>query len=337
MSISLLLSGLLTLVSLNCENLFDCRHDSLKNDYEWLPEGSNRWTQTRYWHKLNNIGREILACGEQWGEISVENADFSVKNGQKSNENDPKTAWRLPDLVALCEVENDSVLHDLTKRSLLRNARYEYVMTDSPDLRGIDVALLYSPFTFRLLSHHAIRIEPLKDMRPTRDILYVSGQVVSGDTLHVFLVHAPSRSGGEHLTQPHRLQVANRLCEAVDSVFQLHKEAKILVAGDFNDYAENKSLRRIEESGLTEVSRHATGRNGALATYRFQGEWGSLDHIFASPTMAEQLHECYIFDAPFLLEEDETHGGVKPRRNFLGSRYLRGFSDHLPLVARFKL
>lgn len=322
MSISLFLSSLLTLVSLNCENLFDCRHDSLKNDIEWTPEGDNRWTRTRYWHKLNNIGREILACGDRLPEISDE----------KSTEK----AWRLPDLVALCEVENDSVLHDLTKRSLLRNARYEYVMTESPDLRGIDVALLYSPFTFRPIRHHAIRIEPLKDMRPTRDILYVCGQVVSGDTLHVFVVHAPSRSGGEAVTQPHRLQVANRLVEAVDSVFQLHPEAKILVAGDFNDYAENKSIRRIEES-LIDISRNATGRNGAKATYRFQGEWGALDHIFASKAMTDRVAECYIFDAPFLLEEDETYGGVKPRRNYLGMRYLRGFSDHLPLVARFKL
>ena len=322
MTISLFLSSLLTLVSLNCENLFDCRHDSLKNDIEWTPEGDNRWTRARYWHKLNNIGREILACGDRLPEIS--------------DEKSPEKAWRLPDLVALCEVENDSVLHDLTKRSLLRNARYEYVMTESPDLRGIDVALLYSPFTFRPISHHAIRIEPLKDMRPTRDILYVCGQVVSGDTLHVFVVHAPSRSGGEAVTQPHRLQVASRLVESVDSVFQLHPEAKILVAGDFNDYAENKSIRRIEES-LIDISRNATGRNGAKATYRFQGEWGSLDHIFASKAMADRVAECYIFDAPFLLEEDETYGGVRPRRNYLGMRYLKGFSDHLPLVARFRL
>ena len=343
MTISLFLSSLLTLVSLNCENLFDCRHDSLKNDIEWTPEGDNRWTRARYWHKLNNIGREILACGDRLPEISDEKTpkspESSTENSRKSSQNAEKSsekAWRLPDLVALCEVENDSVLHDLTKRSLLRNARYEYVMTESPDLRGIDVALLYSPFTFRPIRHHAIRIEPLKDMRPTRDILYVCGQVVSGDTLHVFVVHAPSRSGGEAVTQPHRLQVANRLVEAVDSVFQRHPEAKILVAGDFNDYAENKSIRRIEES-LIDISRNATGRNGAKATYRFQGEWGSLDHIFASKAMADRVAECYIFDAPFLLEDDETYGGVRPRRNYNGPRYLRGFSDHLPLVARFRL
>lgn len=319
--ISLLLSSLLTLVTLNCENLFDCQHDSLKNDYEWTPEGANRWTTTRYWHKMNNIGREILACGSP----------------SATHEKDGDAAWRLPDLVALTEVENDTVMRDLTRRSLLRNAHYEYLMTESPDQRGIDVALLYSPFTFRPLGHRSLGITPPKDARPTRDILYVSGLVVTGDTLHVFVVHAPSRTGGEHLTRPYRLLVAERLVEAVDSVYQLHPEAKILVAGDFNAYTGDKSIVRIEEGGLSDVSRDATGSNGAQGTYRFQGEWGSLDHVFASPKMAESLHECYVFDAPFLLEDDESYGGLRPRRNYNGPRYQRGFSDHLPLVARFRL
>ena len=242
----------------------------------------------------------------------------------------------MPDLVALCEVENDSVLFDLSKRSLLRNAKYEYVMTNSPDPRGIDVALLYSPFSFRLLHHHALHVEPLKDMHPTRNILYVAGLLASGDTLHVFVVHAPSRSGGEVLTRPHRMQVARRLTAAIDSLHMLSPNANILVAGDFNDYSRDKSIRYLEESGLTEVSKQAQGSNGARGTYRFQGEWGSLDHIFASPTMTNRLVECIIFDAPFLLEDDEAYGGRKPRRNFLGPRYMQGFSDHLPLVARFR-
>src|SRR3712207_5686087 len=99
---------------------------------------------------------------------------------------------------------NDSVLTDLTKKSLLRNARYEYVMTDSPDERGIDVALLYSPFSFRLITSYPIRIDLLPDMKPTRDILYASGEIITGDTLHVFVVHAPSRSGGAKLSEPYR-------------------------------------------------------------------------------------------------------------------------------------
>jgi hypothetical protein len=86
-----------------------------------------------------------------------------------------------------------------------------------------------------------------------------------------------------------------------------------------------------------ELSRSACGRHGARGTYRYLGEWGSLDHIFASPAFASRLSECFIFDAPFLLESDDTYGGMKPRRNYLGPRYQHGFSDHLPLVARFRL
>ncbi|MBQ6033690.1 MAG: endonuclease, partial [Prevotella sp.] len=168
-----LLLGIITFVELNCENLFDTRHDKLKQDQEYLADGVRHWNRHRYWDKVNHIAKEIISCGDQ------------------------AMGWQLPDFVALCEVENDSVMRDLTQRSSLRNAGYQYVMTDSPDERGIDVALLYSPFSFRLLHSHAIRIEPLKKMRPTRDILYATGTLVNGDTLHVMVVHAPSRFNGE--------------------------------------------------------------------------------------------------------------------------------------------
>lgn len=125
MFLALLLSSLLTFVELNCENLFDTRHDSLKNDMEFTPEGSYHWTRTRYWRKLNNLAKELVALGEK---------------GNKE--------WEIPDLVAMCEVENDTVMTDLTKRSLLRLAGYEYLMTSSPDERGIDVALMYLPSSF---------------------------------------------------------------------------------------------------------------------------------------------------------------------------------------------
>jgi endonuclease/exonuclease/phosphatase family metal-dependent hydrolase len=314
---SLLLTGLLTLVSLNCENLFDCQHDSLKNDLEWTPEGTNHWTRTRYWHKLNNIGREILACGEL------------TNSGWDGSEGD----FQLPDLVALCEVENDSVLFDLSKRSLLRNAKYEYVMTNSPDPRGIDVALLYSPFSFRLLHHHSLHVEPLKDMHPTRNILYVTGLLASGDTLHVFVVHAPSRFGGEKHSRPNRQIVADRVMGVVR---QLSAEAKVIIAGDFNDGATDPALRFLEDNGLHNVTAKATGSHGAKATYRYQGVWQSIDHVFVSPVLLNSVEQSFINDAPFLLEEDKKYGGVKPLRTYNGYRYQRGFSDHLPLVVRFR-
>lgn len=313
MTLSMLLISLFTFVELNCENLFDCRHDSLKNDTEFLPDGAYHWTRTRYWQKLDRIGQTILSCG--------------VK----------EQTWQLPDMVALCEVENDSVLHDLTRRSLLRNARYDYVMTNSPDERGIDVALMYSPYSFRLIGSHSVRVKPIKGMRPTRDILYASGVTASGDTLHVIVAHLPSRRGGEKYSRPFRMMAARQMAAVIDSIYnKVSAEAKIIVAGDFNDYSNSESMQLLCSKRMIGVSKGAKGHNGAKGTYRYQGLWGSLDHILVSIPLADIATECYVNDAEFLIERDEKYGGVKPRRNYLGPRYLNGFSDHLPLVARFQ-
>ena len=298
----------LTIVELNTENLFDTRHDTLKNDYEFLPDSPRHWTRTKYWQKLNRIGQTIIACGED------------------------SSGWTLPDIVGLCEVENDSVLFDLTRRSLLRKARYEYVMTASNDARGIDVALLYSPFSFRLIKADTIRVIPMKEMRPTRDILYVEGEIESGDTLHVFLLHAPSRMGGELYSRPFRKHVMEQLCNVIDSLRSQYVEPKLLVMGDFNDYADSPSLQLAYEHGLINVSAEAHGCNGAKGTYRYHGEWGSLDQILVSENLRSWVIDCRINDARFLLEEDTKYGGVKPRRNYNGMRFNNGFSDHLPLV-----
>ena len=303
--LTLILASLLTLVELNCENLFDCQHDSLKQDQEWLPASVRKWTPTRYWRKVNNIGQTILSCQQEG----------------------------VPDLVALVEVENDSVLHDLTRRSLLRNAGYEYLMTESPDLRGIDVALLYQPFRFRPICYDYLDIQPLEGMRPTRDILYIKGETLSFDTLHVFVLHAPSRFGGERSTRPNRRLVAERLMSVVST---LPADAKVIVAGDFNDYADSPALQYLVASGLHNVTAQALGTHGAQGTYRYQGQWQSIDHVLVSPSLLHRVAQTYINDAPFLLEEDKKFGGQKPLRTFNGYRYQRGFSDHLPLVVRFR-
>lgn len=299
----------LTLVELNCENLFDTRHDSLKQDQEYLPDATRHWTSKRYWRKLNNTAQELLSCTED----------------------------AIPDLIALCEVENDTVLHDLTRRSLLRGAGYEYVMTVSPDLRGIDVALLYSPSSFALIDSHSIRVTPVKGMRPTRDILYASGRILSGDTLHVFVVHAPSRYGGERHSRPFRLCVADRLCQSVDSLQAASPGAMILIAGDFNDTADSPALQQIGRHRLRNITREARGRNGVRGTYRYQGEWSSIDHVFCSQKLYPKVDTTYIHAPQFLLEVEPFYGGYRPRRTFNGMRYQPGYSDHLPLVVRFSL
>ena len=305
MFLSLLLTGFLTLVELNCENMFDCQHDSLKDDVEWMPEGKRKWTPARYWRKLNHIGQEILSCQQEG----------------------------VPDLVALVEVENDSCLFDLTRRSLLRGAGYEYLMTQSPDVRGIDVALLYQPMSFRPICYDYLDVKPLEGMRPTRDILYVKGETLKGDTLHIFVVHAPSRFGGEKHSRPNRQIVADRVMCVVS---QLSAEAKVIIVGDFNDGATDAALRFMENGGMHNVTAKATGAHGAKATYRYQGVWQSIDHVFVSTALVDCVDKAFINDAPFLLEEDKKYGGVKPLRTFNGYRYQRGFSDHLPLVVRFR-
>ncbi|WP_033148507.1 endonuclease/exonuclease/phosphatase family protein [Prevotella sp. P6B1] len=307
MILSLLLSGFFTLVELNCENLFDYTHDDGKQDTEYLPEATRHWNSYRYWHKLNNIAQELVSCSDE----------------------------HIPDLIALCEVENDSVLHDLTKRSLLRNAGYEYLMTSSPDQRGIDVALLYSPFTFAPIRHNAIRVQPVVGMRPTRDVLYVCGETVSGDTLHVFVVHQPSRFGGEKYSRPFRMAVADRVCQSVDSIRVLSPEAKILIAGDFNDGADSPSMRLYAQHGLMNLTKEARGEHGVKGTYRYQGEWESIDHILATTALSSRVDTTMIHTPLFLLEEEPRYGGYRPKRTYVGMRYHSGYSDHLPLIVRF--
>lgn len=295
-----------TLVELNVENLFDCRHDSLKQDTEFLPGGVRHWTRTRYWRKLNHTAQTILSCSDL-----------------------------LPDLVALVEVENDTVLHDLTCRSLLRNADYHYLMTCSPDERGIDVALLYQPSSFRPLCYDAFTVPLQKGMRPTRDILYVKGLTVTADTLHVFVVHAPSRYGGEQASRPYRMEAATTLLSAVDSIFQLNAGARIMVAGDFNDPIDSHPLRLILHHGLVSATQHIRGVNGSPGNYRYDGRWQQIDYIFLSPSLHSSILSSFINDAPFLMEPDNKYGGLKPFRTYLGYRYRPGFSDHLPLVVTF--
>ena len=174
-------------------------------------------------------------------------------------------------------------------------------------------------------------------MRPTRDILYASGVTASGDALHVIVAHLPSRRGGEKYSRPFRMAAARQVAAVVDSIYNnVSAEAKIIVAGDFNDYSNSESIQLLCSKRMIEVSKGAKGRNGAKGTYRYQGLWGSLDHILVSRPLADIATECYVNDAEFLIERDEKYGGVKPRRNYLGPRYLNGFSDHLPLIARFQ-
>jgi len=320
MSISLTILGIFTMMQLNCENLFDCQHDSLKNDQEFLPTSTRRWTPNRYWNKLDKVVKTIATAG-------LSNPDRQEYDNEL-----------IPDIVTLCEVENDSVVHDLTKRSILRKLGYEYFITSSPDQRGIDVALLYQPMSFRPVSHYSIGVGLLNNGRPTRDILYVKGATKGNDTLHVFVVHAPSRNGGEIVSRPNRVMVAQRLCQSIDSIKAASPDARIVVSGDFNDYHDSEALLEIYRHEMFNATSEAKGQNGAMGTYYYKGEWNSIDHILLSNDMRNRVVTTYVNDPKFLLEIDEASRAIKPYRTYKGMKYQEnGFSDHLPLILRIKI
>lgn len=314
--IHLLLASLLTFVQYNCENLFDCEHDSLKQDTEFLPQSARGWGYTKYWTKVRNVAQCLLSCGNDEG--------------------------APPDFVTLCEVENDSVVVDIIRHSQLREAHYEYIMTNSPDVRGIDVALLYNPFAFRPINHYSLAVDLEDKNHPLRHILYVAGVTIADDTLHIFVVHAPSRYGGKRKSSPRREAVALRVCQSIDSIRAISNHAKIIVAGDFNDGPDDKSLKIYEDDAMSNAARDAKGRyegndnQKVKGTYKYKGEWESIDHVLVSSSLIDNVVEGFVNAPSFLLENDKQYGGLKPRRSFVGYRFRKdGYSDHLPLVIKF--
>ena len=306
----------------NVENLFDTVDDPLKDDDEFLPEGTMKWKPWRYWEKLRNITRVITAVGGMYS----------------------------PALVGLCEVENDSVLFDLTRRSPLRAQGYEYVITSSPDERGVDVALLYQRHQFRLLekNEHEVLFSD-KRLRPTRNILHVAGKTVTGDTLDLFVCHWPSRRGGQRESEPARIDAASLLRRKVDSLFSIRGDANIVIMGDFNDNPDNRSISLTLGAGAPDqdcsekrlynlFSSHL--KELRRGTYFFQGNWELPDQIIVSGSLLRQENPLYIregrgyiFSPDFLLREEKSSGVKRPYRTYYGPRYIGGFSDHLPVYA----
>ena len=312
----------------NVENLVDIRHDSLKNDYEFLPNALRHWNYTRYKKKLVSIARVITAVGE----------------------------WTPPALVGLCEVENDRVMRDLVHYSPLKEHGYRYVMTHSPDERGIDVALLYQRDRFKLLFHRSVPIDNVHlHKRPTRDILHVCGLLSTGDSLDVLVVHLPSRSGGAKESEPYRLSVAKKIRLEADSILTSRRRPQLIIMGDFNDYPDNKSITEVLAAiapppypealklyhllaGKAKAGKHTFG------SYKYQGEWGLLDHMIVSGTLLNisapfftNEERANVSRLPFLLSDDDKYGGKQPFRTYYGMKYLGGYSDHLPIYTDFEL
>lgn len=301
----------------NVENLFYPEDDSLKNDDEFTKEGMRYWTFKRYYDKLNKVAKTAIAVGE----------------------------WEPPAVIGLCEVESIECLEDLVKKTPLKKFGYEIVFQEGPDSRGIDVALLYRPNHFQLLSFDPIRLTfPEEGSRPSRDILYVKG-MTGPDTLHLFVNHWPSRYGGQLATLPKRNYAASVLKAKYDSIMAVVPQAKIIAMGDFNDHPEDESMKDILKAKKT----IAEMKKGDLynmiwqyefekGTHKYDHEWGILDQFVASPGILDTNATLYtkpvsaqIFDADYLLEPEKDGVGKITNRTYIGSKYHGGYSDHLPI------
>ncbi len=307
----------------NVENYFDCVDDSLTDDSEFLPGGMRGWNYNKYLTKQAHIAKVITAIG----------------------------GWEAPALVGMCEVETEKCLTDLTRFSGLKNLRYKFLHHESPDARGIDVALLYQPAQFKPIHDQAIRINfPTAPNSKTRDILFASGIIPTGDTLHVFVCHFPSRLGGELESEERRMFVASVVRGKVDSLFAANSRANIVIMGDFNDFPTNKSL--LDVLGAKPVTDSVSSGNlynlmykmhtEGKGTNKHEGDWGALDQMIVSGNLLLQngristrQSDAHIFDAAFLLENDKTYLGTQPFRTYVGFKYQEGYSDHLPVYTDF--
>jgi predicted extracellular nuclease len=303
------------IVFYNVENLFDTINDPSTNDDEFTPEGSKKWGAKRYNDKLNKLSK-VLAS---------------------PSENNPL-------FIGFAEIENRFVILDLIQTGRLSNTKYRIAHFNSPDRRGIDVALAFDLERFFLLHSEAypIKIEG-DDNFKTRDVLYVKGLLKDSIELHVFVNHWSSRRGGQKKSEHKRILAAQKLKHKSDSILNKNPDANILFMGDFNDYPTNKSINEVlGAKAIHEASpenftnllapQHAEQRG----THNYRGKWGVLDQILVSPSIIEgktlsiKNNEAHILYKDFLLYE-HPNGDKSPSKTYGGPNYYGGYSDHLPV------
>ena len=285
----------------NLENFFDYHDDSLSvADREFSSFGERHWTKKRFYVKCNAVAKALLWIGEQRG--------------------------GMPDILAFAEIENRFVLKKLLTETALRKLDYRIVHYDSPDPRGIDVALLYRGDRWDLLSSKPCRVGQ------TRDILQVSlGRKGAGDSLAILVNHHPSKYGGATASQIRRQAAVDRLRSVADSLME-NGERRIVALGDFNDTPDNPLYRRLSPPLFPLAdSLHRAGRG----TIRFNGRWELIDLGFVSSALLPAAR-MEILSLPFLMVRDSSHPGDKPLRTYEGPRYRGGVSDHLPIYIVIK-
>jgi hypothetical protein len=329
-----------TVAFYNFENLFDTINNP-NNDEEWLPEGLQRWTSAKYTQKIENLSKVLMQIG--------------VNDKQKE----------APTFIGGSEIENRNVLEDLVKHPNILKEDYGIVHFDSPDKRGIDVALLYKKKYFKPTSFINIpliiyrgnsnekeketeeekldkdKIEISYDNRVyTRDILLVTG-FLDGEEINVLVNHWPSRSGGEKKSSPFR-EAAGRLAKkTMDSIYKINPKAKIILMGDLNDGTYNKSVKvgigaklkksEVQQFGVFNPFEQMFKDGNSTLFYRDSGD--IFDQIMVSETLIKEDFSTYqywkagIYNKPFMIEKFGRYAGYPLRH----SENEIGYSDHFPV------
>lgn len=309
-----------TIAFYNLENLFDTQNDTLTFDDDHTPEGRYHWTPELYQKKIGNMTRVLSQIGQDVSRTS-------------------------PDIIGLCELENKRVLEDLIAHPSLRDKDYGIVHFDSPDMRGIDVALLYKkasyiPSSFK--SHRLLLFNDLGERIYTRDQLVVGG-TMDQEEVHFIVNHWPSRRGGASKSQPNRIKAALLNKRIIDSIQELDPNAKIIAMGDLNDDPIDDSLKSIlrtkgEVQQLDSLSLYnpmeKMFRKG-VGSLAYRDKWSLFDQFFMTPNLVNQNKEGLSFwkagiYSPSFLKTSKGKFKGYPLRTHSGGSYTGGYSDHFP-------
>ncbi|WP_172916795.1 endonuclease/exonuclease/phosphatase family protein [Capnocytophaga canis] len=310
-----------TIAFYNVENLFDTINDPRTFDDDRTPQGTDRWTSKVYNDHVQKIAKVIADIG----------SDVSKQ---------------APDIVGLCEIENEDVIVDLINTDYLKKYNYGIVHYDSPDSRGVDVALIYKKGVFRPIStsKHVLKIfEPNGKRRYTRDQLLVSG-MFDGEMMHFIVNHWPSRSGGEAASRPKREAAAALNKKIIDSLLAKDPKAKIFSMGDFNDDPTNASFKKILK---TEGKKNKVKAGGlynpmeemlkkGIGSLAYQDAWNLFDQIYFTQELLEEDKSTYrywkagVFNKPYLANPKGKFKGY-PFRSMSNGNYTWGYSDHFPV------
>lgn len=301
----------------NLENLFDIYDDKYTNDNDFLPISKKKWTPKRYDNKLRKLSYAISNIGR-------------------------RETGKHPALIGIAEVENASAIEALIQYKHLETYNYGYIHYNSPDERGIDVALIFDRDVFDVSNSETYTITLFDDdgsQDYTRDILLVSG-FLDGLPVHVLVNHWSSRREGEKETEPKRMISSQRLNEVISDLRQEQPEAKLIIMGDFNDDPSSASIKWLVDSQNL-YNPMETLRSYSRGTTYHSRQWNLFDQIIISTNFFEntpnslEFYSANIFDEDFLKQFSGKFKGT-PFRTYVGSKYHGGYSDHFPVYAIFK-